>query len=374
MSLVSIIINNYNYGRFLRAAIESALDQTYPHVEVVVVDDGSTDDSCAIIRNYSDRIVPVYKQNGGQASALNAGFVQSHGDIVIFLDSDDILARDCVERVVQTFQFDPSLAKVMYRMEVINADGAGLGIFKPPFPLRLHTGNVRQYVLSFPFDMTWTPTSGNAFTAHVLRQIFPIPEEYRILADFYLVHLTPLFGHVAFLESIGAYYRVHGGNHQEREPGKFDLPQLRRMLINATTTCRYIKHIADTFQLEGRPENVDDLYSVSLLSMRLVSLKLDRAGHPFAQDSAWWLCYAGIAAALRRFDVAPMRRAIYIAWFVVLATAPRALTLRITRRFLLSGQRQWKTSYGTCRRTRTIDNTTHTRHISERLGSPPHRD
>ena len=87
---VSILINNYNYGRFLAEAIDSALAQTYKNLEVIVVDDGSTDNSREIIASYSDRIVPVLKENGGQASAFNAGFERARSDWIAFLDSDDI--------------------------------------------------------------------------------------------------------------------------------------------------------------------------------------------------------------------------------------------------------------------------------------------
>src|SRR5438128_12254393 len=89
---VDIVVNNYNYGRFLREAIESALAQAYEHVSVIVVDDGSTDDSREVIATFGDRIVPVLKENGGQASACNAGFAHSKGDIVVFRDADDVLA------------------------------------------------------------------------------------------------------------------------------------------------------------------------------------------------------------------------------------------------------------------------------------------
>lgn len=75
--LASIIIDNYNYGRFLADAINSALAQTYQHTEVIVVDDGSTDNSREIISQYGDRIRPVLKENGGQGSAFNAGFEAS---------------------------------------------------------------------------------------------------------------------------------------------------------------------------------------------------------------------------------------------------------------------------------------------------------
>jgi glycosyltransferase involved in cell wall biosynthesis len=66
MNAVSIIINNYNYGSFLKDAIESSLNQTYPDTEVIVVDDGSTDNSRQIISSYEGLIIPVLKQNGGQ--------------------------------------------------------------------------------------------------------------------------------------------------------------------------------------------------------------------------------------------------------------------------------------------------------------------
>src|SRR5262249_8062926 len=111
MATASIIINNYNYGRFLNDAINSALAQSYPNVEVIVVDDGSTDNSREIIAGYGDRIVPVLKENRGQPSAFNAGFATSGGDVILFLDSDDALLPTAVERAVGLFQ-NPGVVKV----------------------------------------------------------------------------------------------------------------------------------------------------------------------------------------------------------------------------------------------------------------------
>jgi glycosyltransferase involved in cell wall biosynthesis len=101
----TVIINNYNYGRFLATAIESALNQTYADTEVVVVDDGSTDDSRQIIAGYGNRIRPVLKANGGQASTFNAGFAASTGDVICMLDSDDLFYPNKVERIAE-----PSIA------------------------------------------------------------------------------------------------------------------------------------------------------------------------------------------------------------------------------------------------------------------------
>src|SRR4051812_24563460 len=100
MPLVSVLISNHNYGRYLGEAIDSALAQTYPRVEVIVVDDGSTDDSREVIARYGERVVPVLKANGGQASAWNAGFAVSRGEVVCMLDADDVFAPDKVDRVL----------------------------------------------------------------------------------------------------------------------------------------------------------------------------------------------------------------------------------------------------------------------------------
>ena len=88
----SIIITNHNYGEFLRPSIESALHQFDAAVEVIVVDDGSTDESRSIIASFEDRVIPVLlSENRGQAAAMNAGFARSNAEVVLFLDADDLL-------------------------------------------------------------------------------------------------------------------------------------------------------------------------------------------------------------------------------------------------------------------------------------------
>src|SRR3546814_4096886 len=97
----SIIIANYNYARFLRRCIDSALEQDHPEVEVVVVDDDSSDGSAAVIRSYGSRIVPCLKAPiGGHAAAFQEGFAASRGDIVFFLDAADFLYPQPVSTVL----------------------------------------------------------------------------------------------------------------------------------------------------------------------------------------------------------------------------------------------------------------------------------
>jgi len=96
---VDIVVTNHNYGRFLPEAIESACAQTHPEVAVVVVDDGSSDDSREVLRRYEDQVQVVLKEQGGQASALNAGLERCRGEVLLVLDADDVLRPQAAERV-----------------------------------------------------------------------------------------------------------------------------------------------------------------------------------------------------------------------------------------------------------------------------------
>jgi glycosyltransferase involved in cell wall biosynthesis len=99
--LVSVIVVNFNYGRFLRAAVDSIFGQTYPNVECIVVDNASTDESGAVLQAIESRYASVKiirrAENGGQSQAALEGFAASSGSYVIFHDADDLLLPHCVE-------------------------------------------------------------------------------------------------------------------------------------------------------------------------------------------------------------------------------------------------------------------------------------
>src|SRR3954447_20177322 len=100
MTAVTVVVNNHGYERFVGAAIRSALEQTAP-AQVVVVDDGSTDGSRDVIGAFGDAVGAVYKPQGGQTSALNAAYPHARGDVVIFLDADDLLYPSAVEQAAE---------------------------------------------------------------------------------------------------------------------------------------------------------------------------------------------------------------------------------------------------------------------------------
>ncbi|MFC1668295.1 glycosyltransferase [Chlamydiota bacterium] len=95
--LVSVIIPSYNSAQYLKEAIESCLDQTYENIEIIVIDDGSTDDTAILVKHYGNNITYVYQKNSGLASARNTGIKRAKGDYVQFLDADDIILKEKIE-------------------------------------------------------------------------------------------------------------------------------------------------------------------------------------------------------------------------------------------------------------------------------------
>ncbi|MEI7813648.1 MAG: glycosyltransferase [Coriobacteriia bacterium] len=107
--LVSVVIPCFNAARYVGRAIESALEQTYDRIEVIVIDDGSTDGSLEIIRSYDSRIVSQTKTNGGACAARNDGVALAHGEFIQFLDADDFLMLDSVSNRIAAFTEDVGL-------------------------------------------------------------------------------------------------------------------------------------------------------------------------------------------------------------------------------------------------------------------------
>jgi glycosyltransferase involved in cell wall biosynthesis len=333
---VDIVIDNYNYGRFLAAAVDSALAQTYLDVRVIVVDDGSSDDSRAVLARYDGRIELVLKENGGQASALNAGAARSDGDVVLFLDADDLLKPHAAALVVAAFRDHPDAAKVQYRMDVVDEQGAPTGIVKPAGHFPLPSGDVRLAELTFPFDLVWLPNGASAYRGDALRRILPIPEDtFATCPDWYVVHLTALLGEVVSLDEVGASYRVHGANRYELPSGTLDLQHVRQAVSYSAATKAALERF--TGELGLTPPH-DRILSVADLANRLVSLKLEPDRHPLAGDRVGRLAFDGLRAARRRFDVGWPLKLSFMGWFVLMALAPRSVAQRLA--YLLLAERR----------------------------------
>lgn len=210
----SVLIANYNYGRFLEYAIDSALEQTWPNVQVVVVDDGSTDQSRMVLQTYGDAIRTVFKANGGQASSVNAGLPLLTGDAVIILDSDDMLDPTAVEKTISFFR-DPDVVKVSWPLAIVDRDGHPTGEIRFR---KLSIGNYRKRALRVGPASHVTPSgSGNMWRRSFIEAVSPIPEnDLRGIVDAWLFSFSPFFGRFEGCEEPLTFYRVHGKNFTAR--------------------------------------------------------------------------------------------------------------------------------------------------------------
>lgn len=216
---VSILINNYNYANFLGDAIDSALEQTYKSFEVVVVDDGSTDASKEVILRYGDKIIPVLKQNEGQASAFNVGFSASKGDIICFLDADDVFLPHKLEQVVSSLQFESG--EVGWCFHPLKLVDSNLLSLKPDseaaknrqqssLPVDVRHRMVRGE-LGEPFVIP--ATSGMCFTRSCLKQIIPMPTSRSVSLNDSYIKFAAMGTHKGIIVSdCLALQRIHGQN------------------------------------------------------------------------------------------------------------------------------------------------------------------
>lgn len=186
---VSVVINNYNYGRYLRECVDSALRQT-ERCQVVVVDDGSTDASLDILATFGDSVDVVAQPNGGQAAAINAGVERATGDIVALLDADDVMAPTRVEVVARAFAEHPEATWLRHNMTLI--DAAGVVSKSAMYPTDRVTDPLADITA---FGDTFGTTSGLCLRRELLGAIGPVPPgPYRYYADHYLIYAATLLG------------------------------------------------------------------------------------------------------------------------------------------------------------------------------------
>ena len=211
--LVSVLMANYNYGRYIGEALESVLRQTYPNFEVVVSDDGSIDDSCEVVGQYCDRdkrIRLLAKENGGQASALNAAYAASRGEIICLLDADDMFLPQKLEQVVGAFKKHGRSGACIHRLIKINKEGRA---FSYPRPVRLTEGWVGPQALrSGGYVRQFPPASGLSFRRPISDLLFPVHIRLRRLVDAYLGSTAQFFTEMLAVKGVLAKLRIHGEN------------------------------------------------------------------------------------------------------------------------------------------------------------------
>lgn len=207
MMTVSVVIDNHNYGRFLRETLDSVLAQVLDSVavEIVVVDDGSTDDSREILSTYAPRVKSLLQARQGQATAFNAGLAAASGDIVCLLDSDDVFLPGKLQAVVSAFK-DPTVVAVQHFLHDTDAHLV-------PLPRRFPAWPARYTLDDYAAGRTeFTATSGLAFRREVLLKLLPIPKDLFYYLDDFLTAHALFFGEVANIPEVLGLHRMHGAN------------------------------------------------------------------------------------------------------------------------------------------------------------------
>jgi len=219
---LSVVVSSYNYGRYLSQAIDSALNLTCDHLQVIVVDDGSTDDSHSVIKSYGDRIQTILQQNQGQVASCTAGLQFCKYDIVIFLDSDDFLYSSAASDIMALWT--SNTVKVQYSLQAIGDDGNEVHTVFPKYPHGLTPETIKAELFRAGVYPA-TTTSGTAFSRHFLNEVMPIPKEYDCDIDDALNVAAPLYGDVITLRKPLGCYRVHDSNtsaHAELSAERFE--------------------------------------------------------------------------------------------------------------------------------------------------------
>jgi hypothetical protein len=320
--LISIVIPNYNYQDYVGHAIESALGLDWPNLEVIVIDDGSTDGSREVIARYGDRIKTILQENSGQLVGCNKGLALSRGEIVIFLDSDDLLHPQLAREVMAIWT--PAVSKVQVQMETVDALGRSTGSYFPQFHVHPTAQDVREWCRTTTAYPT-PPGSGNVYARWFLEKIFPLHDVCGTANDSYCLAAAPYLGDVLTIAKPLASYRVHGKNQGALLT--LDVRQFVRQLSRARLRQQYAMGIAATVGLQLDENAVDR--SLTYLCYRLASLKLSPQTHPLPGDSLGRVVRDITAAFFAPQGLSTKARVAMLGWAWAVALLPHALAEKL---------------------------------------------
>jgi glycosyltransferase involved in cell wall biosynthesis len=209
---IAAVVVNYNYARYLPAALDGLLAQDTPFDEVIAVDDGSTDDSRRVLDDYRSRVKVVEIPNGGQLGACRAGLAAATADYVYFLDADDVAMPGLVATVAPALVTRP--AKVQFQLEGFSDRDEPLESVFPTFPRPYPTAAMRADNDAIGFYIC-PPTSGNVYDRAVLAGMDLDRLDQRDFIDGPATLALPYLGEIVSLGVPLARYRLHGDNHSQ---------------------------------------------------------------------------------------------------------------------------------------------------------------
>jgi glycosyltransferase involved in cell wall biosynthesis len=273
LPLVSIVIPSYNHGRYLGTAIDSVLAQDYPRIELIVIDDGSTDESREVLARYTGRIHWERQSNQGQAVTLNRGWLMSRGDILGYLSADDFLLPGAVSRAESCLRQNPDAALVYCDFNLVDPDSAVVRRIRAP---EVDYCEMLKHLIC-------PPGPGAFFRRSAFEKAGLWDATLRQMADYEYWLRLGMHGRFVRLPEVLAAYRVHPGSQTFAGTSK----------VRAEEPVRIIKSY---FERQNVPDSVKAIREQAFSVAHLVSAQLHFRGGNYGD---------GFAALWRAFELKP---------------------------------------------------------------------
>jgi glycosyltransferase involved in cell wall biosynthesis len=267
----SVLINNYNYGKYLDECLLSVINQTYRYIEIILYDDGSTDNSLDIAKKYADKIKiianPNYSKYGSfnQANAINKAFLESTGDIVFLLDSDDVFLPDKIEKALSVFKEDKTTIMVQHKMYEIDESGIRNGNLRHNLLFNIDILKAIQKLQRLEFF--FMQTSSLSFRRSFLQKVLPLDEtKYPyVWPDVRLTRIAPFYGNIKTIEEALGEYRIH----EKNDSHKLKNPEFLNIALNEQ--YNYFNDYAISMKMKPL-ERKNNLVNKMLLIKRILLL------------------------------------------------------------------------------------------------------
>lgn len=324
MRNLSVVIPNYNYGDFVGEAVRSALNLDWPNVEVIVVDDGSSDHSLAVLTEFGDRITVIAQENQGPRVACNRGFEVSTGDTVIFLDSDDVLHPSVAQEASEVWR--EGISKVQVQMYRIDRRGEVSGRPFPRYRFTPTPDQIRHWMTETSAYPT-PPGSGNVYARAFLDRLFPLDDRCGDATDSACLAAAPYLGDVLTIARPLVAYRVHGRN---RSSLLAESRRFTRQIERAAQRERFAREIrcganGSAIETDSRPLR----RGRHLLQMRVAESRLCPGGKPIPGDGRRVMFWDSLtSASAPGWESLSYRLAVTV-WCLVTLLAPASVARRL---------------------------------------------